>query len=416
MGVAGSTAHGPGQLSSAAASWGEAGQCAVWGRSARVPAPTAALVNGTQAHCQEFDCVHEGAVLHPMATLLPAALAVAEREGGVSGQQLLAAVAVGADVAAGLGVASRSPLRFFRPATGGGFGAAAACARLLGLDAPGIVAAFGLQYAQSSGTMQPHVEGSFALPLQVGFNSRAAVCAADLAHAGLTGPQDVFEGPFGYLRLFEGEWELEPVLAALGSTWRIAELSHKPYPAGRATHGAIEGVGVLRERHGFGPGDVADVLLAGPPVIPRLCGRPAYAGMTPSYARLSTGYAVARLLLTGGLDLSDYRGDALSDPATLALAGRVRVVASGVTDPNALGPQHLVVTLHDGTRLEWSCDTMLAHPTRPLTRDQHLAKFRRCWTFAAEPLGPADALIGLIDRLETLPDVRALTRLLQPPT
>lgn len=412
--VAGSTAQGVDAAIHAAASWGEADDAALWGRRRRAPAPTAAMLNGIQAHCQEFDCVHEAAVLHPMATLLPAALAVAERQGGISGAELLTAVAVGVDVATGLGVASRAGLRFFRPATSGGFGAAAAVARLLGLDAAGVVAAFGLQYAQTSGTMQPHVEGSFALPMQVGFNSRAAVGAGDLARAGLTGPRDVFEGPFGYMRLFEGEWDLAPVLASLGTVWRVAELSHKPFPSGRATHGAIEGVAAIRNAHPFPIEAIDEILLEAPPVIQRLCGRTPFPGMSPSYARLSTGFAVAKLLQHGTIDLSHYRGEALHDPATLAIAQRVRVAVNDVQDPNALVPQRLLIRLRDGASHEWRCDTMLANPARPLTREQHLAKFHRCWSFAADPLGPADALVDMVDRLETLPDVRMMTRLLQP--
>ncbi len=414
VGIAGSTAPGVADALTAAGGWGAGAEAAVWGRTMRLPAPSAAFMNGLQCHCQEYDCVHEGAVLHPMATLLPAAVAVADREGGVNGAALLEAVIAGADVAAGLGVASRSPLRFFRPASSGGFGAAAAVARLLGLGAEGVVAAFGLQYAQASGTMQPHVEGSFALPMQVGFNSRGAVGSGDLARAGLSGAQDVFEGPFGYMRLFEGEWDLAPVLDSLGTVWRIAELSHKPFPAGRATHGAIEGVAAILAAHPFDVDDVEEVLLEAPPVIKRLCGRTPHAGMSPSYARLSTGFAIAKLLLNGVVDVADTRGDALHDPATLALAKRVRVEVNRVTDPNALCPQRLVVRLRGGVEHEWLCDAMLAHPTRPLTRAQHLEKFRRCWSFAAEPLGPPDAVIDMVDRLETLPDVRMLTRLLQP--
>ena len=412
--VAGSSAGGMDALHAAAVGWGDAPDAAAWGRATRLPAPAAALLNAAQAHCQEFDCVHEPAVLHPLATLLPAAIAVAERQGGVAGRDLIAAVAAGTDVAISLGVASRSPLRFFRPASSGGFGAAAAAAKLLGLDADGVLAAFGLQYAQSSGTMQPHVEGSIALPLQVGFNSRAAVTSADLARSGLTGARDVFEGPYGYLRLFEGEWDLAPALAALGRRWRIAELSHKPYPAGRATHAAIEGVARLRDAHGFGAEDVESVVLEAPPVIQRLCGRIPHPAMSASYARLSTGFAVAKLLLEGELDLSHYRGAALHDPASIALARRVQVTVNDVTDPNALTPQRVTVRLRSGATHAWDCDAMLANPARPLTREQHLRKFRRCWSFAATPLGDPDAVIAMVDALDTLDDVRTLTRLLQP--
>jgi 2-methylcitrate dehydratase PrpD len=412
VGVAGSTAAGAEQLLHAARGWGQGNQAAVWGRRDRLPAASVALLNAFQVHCQEYDCVHEGAVLHPMAALLPAALAAAERRGGVSGAELLVAVAVGCDVSAGLGVATHSGLRFFRPATSGGFGAVAAVARLLGLDAAAVQSAFGLQYAQASGTMQAHVEGNVALPMQVGFNSRAAICAADLAAAGLVGPADVFEGPYGYMRLFEGEWDLAPVLDSLGQAWRVAELSHKPYPAGRATHGGIEAVTEVLQT--CAAHDIAEIVVEGPPVIQRLCGRVPFAGMSPNFARLSTGFAIANVLRHGMLDLSHYRGDALHDPATIALAQKVRVTVSDITNPNALGPQHVTIRLNDGTVRDWRCDTMLASPQRPLTREQHLQKFHRCWRFAADTLGPADALIDLVDQLEALPDVSVLTAALQP--
>ncbi len=102
----------------------------------RLPAPGAAFCNAYQIHNSEFDCVHEAAVVHPMPVLLGAVLAQLDRMGGqASGKHLLGAIATGVDVAAGIGVASKAPLRFFRPATAGGFGATLAVGRLMGFDA-----------------------------------------------------------------------------------------------------------------------------------------------------------------------------------------------------------------------------------------------------------------------------------------
>ena len=130
---------------------------------------------------KEFDCLHEGAVVHAMASVLPAALAAAELRGQVSGAELMVAVAVGVDVAASLGLAARAGFRFFRPATAGGFGAVAAAGRILGLDHKALEAAFAWQLAQVSGTMQAHAEGSPILPVQVAFNARAAMQSCELA-------------------------------------------------------------------------------------------------------------------------------------------------------------------------------------------------------------------------------------------
>ena len=416
VGIAGSSVDGAEGLLRVAAGWGTPA-VPVWGRAARLSAPAAAFVNAWQMHNQEYDCLHEGAVVHAMATVLPAALAAAEMKGGVSGADLIAAIAVGVDIAAGLGLASRSGFRFFRPGTAGGFGATAAAARLLGLDKEALQAAFAWQLAQASGTMQAHVEGSPILPAQLAFNARAAVQSCELARLGFAAAGAVFEGPFGYLALFEGDFALEPVLDSLGRDWRIAEFSHKPFPAGRATHGGIEGVMALQAKHGFTAAEVAQVEISAPPLIVRLVGRPPRPDAGASYARLCMAWAVARVLQAGALDLADFRGAALADPATQELARRVVLKNDGNADPNALAPQRLVVRLQSGAELAWSCETMLANPARPLATDQHLAKFRRCLDFAATKL-PANTsmrLIEAVDRLEALEDVRLLAALAANP-
>jgi 2-methylcitrate dehydratase PrpD len=347
-----------------------------------------------------------------MATLLPAAMAYAERTGGICGRDLITAVVVGIDVAASLGVAAREGLKFFRPATSGGFGAVAAVARLARFDRETLCNAFGIQYGQTSGTMQAHVEASIVLPMQIGCNGRAALQSCDMAAGGLSGPRDVFEGEFGYMRLYEGAWDLQPTWVTLGRTWLVGELSHKPYPAGRATHGGIEGIMALRRQRPFGADDVSGINVIGPPLIKRLCGRPNIASPNANYARLCMPFIGAKVLLHGEIDLAHFRGDELTDSATHALAKCIVVTADSNPDPNAFIPQEVVVTLKDGTMLRWHCAAMLASPTRRLTREQHLAKFRRCLDFAKEPLrsGTGDRLIELVDRFEELADIRELTK------
>jgi 2-methylcitrate dehydratase PrpD len=416
VGIAGSTAYGADELAAASAGWGSGDEATLWGRQGRAPAPTAALLNAFQVHCQEYDCVHEGAVLHPMAGVLPALMAYADRAGGVSGRDLLTAVAVGVDIASGIGVASKSAMRFFRPATAGGFGATVALGRLMGMDEDMLVSALGVQYAQVSGTLQPHVEGAATLPLQVGVNSRAALQSVDLSRAGLTGPEDVFEGVYGYFRLFEGEWDLPPVLESFGKVWRIAEVSHKPYPAGRATHAGVEGIIRLRQQRPFTLDELDSITIVGPPVTARLCSRPDIPNPAPNYARLCMSFIGAKVLLNGTIDLADYRGDALTDPETHRIAQRIRMIADDNPDPNALLPVTVTIVLTNGETLEWRCEAMLASPSRRLTREQHLTKFRRCCDFAHAPIGKRqqDALIEAVDNLEHLSDVESLSRLLSP--
>lgn len=421
VGIAGSSAFGAEELIAATNGWDSREEATLWGRGTRMSAGTAALVNAFQVHCQEYDCVHEQAVLHPMATLLPAALAHADRTGGISGRELIVSCATGVNVAAGLGIASRSAMRFFRPATAGGFGTVAAVGRLMGLSQDVLAAAFGLMYAQTSGTLQPHVEGSATLPLQVGFASRAALQACDLAAAGFPGTRNVFEGQYGYLPLYEGpeQWDLSGTWQALtGDRWLVSELSHKPYPAGRATHGGIEGLMTLigEGAQRVSPEQVEKVTIIGPPVTVRLCARPDRPDPSPNYARLCMAYIGAKVLLNGFIDLTHYRGSELSDVYTHKIASRIEMISDSQTDPNALVPVSVEMRLRNGEVRTWSVGQMLASPTRRLSREQHLAKFRRCWEFSASTItvDKSETLVELVDHLENVTDVKQLLACLSP--
>ncbi|WP_431272680.1 hypothetical protein [Dankookia sp. P2] len=166
----------------------------------------------------------------------------------------------------------------------------------------------------------------------------------------------------------------------------------------------------LRTAHGFGPEDVEAITVAAPPLINQLVNRPALPAPTAAYARLCLPFVLAKLLQHGRIELAQFRGAALADPATYDLARRVTVTRVEDANPNALLPQQVQVRLRDGRVLSHRVDAMLASPARPLSREAHLAKFRDCWAHAADPLDPAgaEAMIGMVDRLEALPDVRVL--------
>ncbi|MBI4242246.1 MAG: MmgE/PrpD family protein, partial [Candidatus Rokubacteria bacterium] len=364
-------------------------------------------------HCLEFDCVHEGAVVHPMATLLASLFAHAERRSGVSGKDFLTAVALGVDVACSIGLASRAPMRFFRPATAGAFGAVAAMAKLEGFDVETLTSAFGIVYGQICGTLQPHTEGSTLLGMQMGFNARGALTAIDLAAGGLAGPREVLEGRYGYFKLFEGSYDLAPILADLGRVWRVTQLAHKPFPSGRLTHGAIDGLLRLKTAHGLQAEEIARVTVIVPPLVKRLVGRPDIPNPAASYARLCLSFVAGTALLRGSVDVPDFIADRLAEPAVHALARKVEITLDDNSDENAVVPQTIQVTLTDGRQHELRLERVIGHPSNPLTREQHLEKFRRCWGYGARRLREenCDRLIALVDRLEAVSDIRELIAL-----
>jgi 2-methylcitrate dehydratase PrpD len=402
-------AHG---VSRTAQTWGTGAGATTFARGLSLPAPSAAFVNAFQAHALEFDCVHEGAVLHPFTVVVPVLLAQAQYS-GMDGATFIAACAAGIDVAAGLGVAAKSQIRFFRPATCGLFGATAALARARGLSADQTAHAFGYASAFASGTMQSHVEGTPALAASVGAAARSAFTAVDLVENGLPGPQGSIDGVFGYLTLCEQESDIAPVLSSLGKVWRAGEVSWKPFPTGRAAHGGIDMILNLRAK-GVSAENLEKLVIYAPPLIHHLVGRPiVQVPLEVNYARLCLPYVGAVALLTGSVTLTDFTDERLNDRAIHKLAARIEVVINDETSQSAFTPQHAVATLRDGSTVETKIDALLGAPARPLSRDQHIEKFRACcrFGFGRKDLAIEDALIAAVDDLDRLADIAVLGRL-----
>jgi aconitate decarboxylase len=413
VGLAGSSEPSATNLVTTCALWGEGRDARVWGSNARLPTPSAAMCNATQVHNSEFDCLHEGAVVHAMSVVLPTAMAGAERQRDVSGADLIVAISVGVDICASLGVAATRGLRFFRPATAGTFGAVAALGKLIGLNETQMVNAFSIGYGQLCGTMQAHTEGSLLLAMQMGFSARNAVVACDLAARGFTGPQNVLEGPYGYFNLFE-PGASPAFVQDLGQRWFITELAHKPFPCGRASHGIVEACLHLVGRHGLPADSIQSAKARVPPLVFQLVGRPAMQEMSSNYARLCAPYVAACALIRGEVGLADFRSVALRDPHTQDLASRIAIEKMEAIDANALTPIEFEIYLRDGSRHIKKIDKMYGNPAKPLSRSDHLAKFYKNCAAAAEPLAPAAAerLVGRIDQLERVGNVAELVDLL----
>lgn len=401
-------------------SWGLASPSVgarVWGSGDRLPAPQAAMVNAYQIHNQEFDCVHEEAVVHPMAVVLACLLASSERSGGCSGRNFVTALAVAVDVATVLGMSASQPMQFFRPGMCGAFGAVAGMALIEGLSSEQTHNALGILYSHLGGTMQAHVEGSSILPIQVALNARNSVAAIDLAKAGFDGPRQFLDGQFGFFNLMEDDGNADRAFALLGRESQLPRISHKPFPTGRAAHGGLDGVISLQRQHGFSVHDIASIQVAAPPLVRRLVDRPALSEMGYNYAKLCLGYVVACQLLEGEVSLDAYHACSIADINRQELASRVSMIANDVDDPNALAPQTVTVNLHSGARHTLHLPAVLGHPQRPLGRPQYLHKFRSCCSAAQPPLASdtSEQIIAACDALAELDDVCELVDLVSAP-
>src|SRR5439155_14903180 len=218
------------------------------------------------------------------------------------------------------------------------------------------------------------------------------------------GPRPPISRPFGYFALFDGAADPAP-FDDLGRVWRVCELSHKPFPCGRATHGGLDGLQQLIAAHGIAGDRVRAGRFLVPPLTQRLVGRPAHDGMDIAYARLCLPYVGAVCLRHGTVGLEDFSAAARADPATLALARRLTVVADGNPDPNALHPVRVELDLTDGRTVACDVADVLGSPARPLSPEVAMAKFDACC--AALPDRGA-ALWDAAMALETRDDVCAV--------
>src|SRR5579872_1652534 len=206
-----------------AAQFGASVEATVFG-AGRASAPAAAFANGVASHILELDDVHKGSTLHGAAPIIPAALAVAEREHS-TGERFLLAVAVGYEAALRVGEAvNPSHYRFWHPTgTAGTFGAAAAAASLLGLDAGQTRDALGSAGTQAAGLWEFNADGAMSKHLHPGKAAMDGVLSADLARAGFSGASRILEGDRGFFRAMSERYDASRITDGLGSRWKIAE-------------------------------------------------------------------------------------------------------------------------------------------------------------------------------------------------
>jgi 2-methylcitrate dehydratase PrpD len=268
--LGGSGALGIAELARVLGGWGGAPQAQVMLWQRRLPAPQAAMLNASMAHALDFDdTLDHGGAIHPGASVLAASLAASDLLGGVSGQNLLLAIALGLDVSCRVALASTVDRGWHRTAAMGVFGAAAASGKLLGLNVEQMVHALGIAFSQSAGNRQCIVDGALTKRLQAGQAASSGVLAAILAAEGFTGAHDIFLGRFGFFELYQPNgYDPAKLLEALGSEFRGDQLSFKPYACGRPQHAMLDAAIAARDRLGLGTAidvaTIADVSVAAP--------------------------------------------------------------------------------------------------------------------------------------------------------
>ena len=379
----------------------------VIGHAARLPVLSAALVNGSASHALDFDDVNLAMTGHPSVVLLSALLALAE-ERGSSGAELLTAFVAGYELQCRLGMllapGHYNVIGFHATGTLGSFGATASCAHLMGLDAAQSATALGIAGTQAAGLKS--MFGTMCKPLHAGKAAYHGLLAARLAKRGFTSRADVLECPQGFSRTHSPDFNPERALATPAGGFHLRNNLFKYHAACYLTHAPIEAARKLREQHGFTPDRIERIRLRLDETCDRVCNIPApRTGLEAKFSlRLTTAMALAGVD-TGGL--GSYSEATAADPTLIRLRDKVEFDFQP-SPPSTVAELELQLT--DGSRISTRYDSGVAATD---IKEQG-RRIEEKFSSLAEPVLGAKKtrdLIGLIGRLDELPDLRGVMAL-----
>ena len=290
-----------------------AGNAGVFGDAARYTPAGAAFLNGALAHSLDFDDTHAAGSLHPGAAVIPAALAAGEMA-GAGGADVIAAIIAGYEVtcrtALALPAGEHYDRGFHPTATCGAFGAAAAAARVFGLDAAGVDGALGTALSQCAGSLQFLANGAWTKRFQVGWAACNGLMAATLVREGFKGASEALEGRHGFLRAYAPNPNPERVVQDLGRVFELMNTAVKPYPSCRYGHAGIDAALALRAANGLRPEEITNVTLGLPRAGMMLIAQPPEKKADPQNVvdgQFSGPFVISAALASGAMDWDSYK-------------------------------------------------------------------------------------------------------------
>ena len=399
------------------------GPCTALGHSGGFDAFGAALVNGTAAHGEDYDDTFEGGPVHSGAVIVPAVLAVCERE-GLGGDRLLVGIAAGAELLCRLSLVAPTATHkagFHPTAVFGAIAAAGAASAALGLPPAEAASALGIAGSMASGIIEYLADGTWTKRMHAGWAAQSGVRAALMARGGFLGPATVFEGVHGVYRAFAPSVppEFGRLLDGLGHRWLMTTIAFKPYACGTMTQPFVDCAIKLADA-GVRAGDIADIVCdVAEGTVHRLW-EPLSAKQhppTPYAAKFSTPYCIAIGFLERDAGLAQFSEAHLSSAGVLELAAKIRYQVNPEDDYPRRFTGHLRATLRDGTQREFRQAHLRGGGQAPLSAAELEKKFMNNtrhggWSqVLAERLvalsGPPSYELFTLSRLDALAEFRA---------
>jgi 2-methylcitrate dehydratase PrpD len=373
-----------------------AAQAGVLGRVDRIDMASAALVNGITSHTFDFDDTHLKTIIHPAGPVASAVLALAEHR-RLPGRTVVDALVVGIDVACRVGNAIY-PDHYDRgwhiTGSTGMLGAAAGCARLLGLDEQRATMALGIAASQPVGLREQF--GTMTKPFHPGGAARAGLMSALLASHGFTASERALEAPRGFVQVVSNRHEWDEITGAFGERFEIAFNTYKPFACGIVIHPAIDGCVQAREVDGVRADEVERVELQVHPLVLELTGK--RTPRTGLEAKFSVFHACAAAIVFGRAGEAEFSDAVVARPDVVALRERVQAT---VDESIAEDAADVTVICRDGRWIHRRVEHAIGSLQRPMSDADLDAKFH----------GLADPVIGAVDADEVIGRCRRLAEL-----
>ncbi len=394
------------------------GNAGVFGDAARYTPGGAAFLNGALAHSLDFDDTHAAGSLHPGAPVIPAALAAGEMV-GASGADVLAGIIAGYEMTCRIALALPAGEHYDRgyhpTATCGAFGAAAAAARVFGLDADGVANALGTVLSQTAGSLQFLANGAWTKRFQVGWAATNGLMAATLVREGFKGASEALEGKHGFMRSYAPNPNPERALQGLGSVWELMNTAVKPYPSCRYGHAGIDAALALRTANDIKPSEITSIRLGLPRAGMMLIGAPADKKANPENVvdgQFSGPFVIAAALATGAMGWDSYA--LLNDPAVRGLLSKVECVLDPEIEAEFPTNMSGKLTIEArGRRFEQTVVVPKGEPSNFLSEAELRAKFAGL-TDAILGADRGARLAGAVLAIDTTNDISSLMRLAAP--
>lgn len=402
---------------------GEKSECTILGFGGKTSPMMAAFANGAMGHCLDYDDFEYESTYHPSSSTLPAALAIAEKIGPVSGKDFLTAFALAQDIGIRMALAIPSERKppWHRSAVIGTFASAASCAKLLGLDQEGIVDALGIALCQAAGSLDLRWSiGSDLGGMYPAFSAKAGVFSALLAQKGIAGIKVSMEGKAGLFNLYwAGNYKKEVILADLENKFAGENTAIKPWPACAETFTVIDATLRIMKENNLRADEIEKIIVHVGDFTSPLCEPLEHRRNPPRAidAKFSIPFSVAVAAVKGNVVIDDYEIESLKDPQVLAFAQKVEpFFDQRLNIEHGMPPGVVEINTKQGKNFKKEVKKPYGHLENPITWEGIKKKFQDCARHSINPPSEKNInrLFDLIEGLEKLKDVKEIIMLLAP--